>query len=83
MSATKEPVDWKKMRDLVLQRINAKWAGLSRDEWQKPMWHTQDPETMESITLSPNEIITEVTALSNIGKKYITGAIMLLNKLQP
>ena len=76
-------IEWKKMKELVLQRLHAKYDALSKEERQRTVLHMQDPETMESITLSPDDQITEVQSLSDIGKKIVVAQIQLISTLQP
>jgi hypothetical protein len=76
-------VNWPSMRDIVLQRLHGTYDSLSKEDMQKPILHMQDPETMDSITLSPQDILIEVNALSEIGKKIIVAQVRLLGLLQP
>ena len=75
--------DWSKMRDLVLQRFRAKYAVMSDYLRNLPTIHFQDPDTMQSILVSPSDAIREVTNLSDLGKKIIAAEISKLQNLQP
>ena len=75
--------DWQRMKDLVLQRLRAKYNAMSESLRNLPTIHFQDPDTMESILLSPNDAIREVSNLSEIGKKILVGEINKLQKMQP
>ena len=85
IATTGIPTDaqWKSMQTIVLLRLHAKWDNLSAKDKNKPFFHIQDPDTLESVTLSPNDIIAEVSALTDIGKAYISATILLINRLQP
>ncbi len=85
MSTQTEPTDaeWARMQKLVLQRLHAKYDGMSDRMRNLPTIHFQDPDTMESVLLSPREAISEVEALSDVGKHIIQGTIRLLQELQP
>lgn len=75
--------DWQRMKDLVLQRLRAKYNAMSESLRNLPTIHFQDPDTMESVLLSPNDAIREVSNLSEIGKKILVGEINKLQKMQP
>ena len=75
--------DWNRMKDLVLQRLRAKYNAMSESLRNLPTIHFQDPNTMESILLSPNDVIREVSALSELGKKVVSAEITKLQKMQP
>lgn len=76
-------VDWNKYRDLVLQRLRARYASFSETLRNMPTIVFQDPETMETLMLSPNDAIREVNNLSDLGKKYMTAEIRKLAQMQP
>ena len=84
MSET-EPTEaeWKKMQFLVKTRLHAKYDSMSDRMKNLPTIHFQDPQTLESVLLSPKDAINEVEALTDIGKHIIKGTIALLQELQP
>ena len=75
--------DWQKIRDLLLPRFQAKYAAMSDFQRQLPAFPLQDPDTMETILLTPNEVIREITHLSDIGKKILAAEAQKLRQLQP
>jgi len=78
-----EAVDWSKSRDIVLKRLHARYDGMSEALRAMPTIVFQDPETMETIMVSPNEALLEVNNLSDLGKKIIAATIQQLRRLQP
>ena len=75
--------EWQKMQKLVLIRLHAKYDPMSERMRNLPTIHFQDPDTMESVLLSPKDALAEVTAMTDIGKHIIQGTIRLLQELQP
>ena len=73
--------DWPKLRDAVLQRLRANWATKSEVLRTLPTFQMQDPDTLESIMLSPNEYIREVEHLTEIGKKIIVAESSKINRV--
>lgn len=76
-------VDWTQSRDIVLKRLHARYDGMSEALRAMPTIVFQDPETMETIMVSPNEAILEVNNLSELGKKIIAAVLQELSRLQP
>lgn len=76
-------VDWKRMQNIVMQRLRAKYNAMSESLRNLPTIPFQDPKTMEEQVLSPNDIIREVANLSELGKKIITATINSMAKMQP
>jgi len=73
--------DWPKLRDAVLKRLRVNWAAKSETMRTLPTYQMQDPDTMESIMLSPNEYIREVEHLTEIGKKIIVAESSKINRV--
>lgn len=76
-------VDWNRYRDIVLQRMRAKYERMSDYLRALPTFVFQDPATMQSQILSPNDAIREVTNLSELGKKIIVAEINKMSAMQP
>lgn len=70
-------------RQVVLQRMRAKWNIMSDYMRNLPTYVFQDPQTFETITLSPNQAIKEVETLSDLGKRIIVAEAIKLQMLQP
>jgi hypothetical protein len=71
------------MRKLVLQKLEARYAGMSDYVRNLRNIVFQDRETMEEFVVSPNELIREVHNLSDLGKKYIVAQINQMSQFQP
>lgn len=76
-------IDWQKARDLVLQRLHARYDQMSEAFQAMPTIVFQDPDTMETTLLSPKEAILEVNNLSSLGKKIIAAELSKLRAMQP
>ena len=83
MSTEPTNAEWQNMQKLTLQRLHAKYDTMSKRMLNLPTLHFQDPDTMESILVSPKDAIAEVEVLTDIGKHIIQGTIKLLQELQP
>jgi len=66
----------------VLARMRARYSGMSEFQRNLPNLPLQDPDTMETIYLSPNEQVREVEHMTNIGKKIIVAEINKISQLQ-
>lgn len=75
-------VDWNRYREIVLTRMRAKYSVMSEALRNLPTIVFQDQETMETIMLSPNDAIREVSNLSELGKKIISAEIVKLSEMQ-
>jgi hypothetical protein len=71
------------MQETALIRMHAKYDKMPRADKQKSLLHIQDPETMDSIILTPDDQIYEVTHLTEIGKKLIVASLQHISSLQP
>lgn len=75
--------DWNRLRDVVLQRLKAKYDSLPDYQRNLPLFHIgQDPKTMTEIVLTPNQAIREVEALSENGKKVIAAVYQQMQRMQ-
>ena len=75
-------MDWDKSRQIVLTYLNAKYAKFSDFLRQLPNQLFNDPETMETIQVSPSDALREVQNLSELGKKIIVATLRNLDRLQ-
>ena len=75
--------DLERYRQVVLQRMRAKWSMMSDYMRSLPTYVFQDPQTMQTITLSPNDAIREVENFSEIGKRIIVAEATKIQQLQP
>ena len=73
--------DWKRMQTVVLNFLRAKYDRLPESQRQLPYFVFNDPDTMELINLSPNDVIREVSALSELGRKIITAEINKISRV--
>lgn len=71
------------LRPIVLQRMRAKWNMMSDYMRNLPTYVFQDPQTFQTITLSPNDAIKEVETLTELGRKIIIAESMKLQSMQP
>lgn len=82
MNVSKElSVDWDRMRKTVLTLINAKYGRMADYQRNLPYLVYQDEETLETIQVSPNDAIIEVTNMSEIGKKIIVAEMAKINRV--
>uniref|UniRef100_A0A6M3J3P5 Uncharacterized protein n=1 Tax=viral metagenome TaxID=1070528 RepID=A0A6M3J3P5_9ZZZZ len=74
-------VNWQEMKKIALARMEAKYNQMSDSLRNLPTLIFQDPDTMQTIVLSPNEAIREARNLSELGKKVIAATINNMNRL--
>lgn len=72
-----------KSRDLVLAYLKSKYSEWSERMRNLPNFIFNDPETLDTIMLSPNDVLQEVAATSDLGKKIIKAELQKLSRLQP
>ena len=77
-----EQPDWNRMRSIVLDFLRAKYARMAESQRSLPYIMFQDPQTMQSIPISPNDAIREVEALTELGKKIISAEISKISRMQ-
>lgn len=79
---TTPEVDWAKERQVVLTYLHSKYDTMSEFMRNRPFLLFNDPATMETIQLSPADVINEVNNLSDIGKKIIVAELKKMGRLQ-
>jgi hypothetical protein len=73
-------IDWVANRDFVLARKRAAYAKMSDYQRNLPILPLVD-DNGDRVYLSPNDIISEVEHLTDLGKKIIVAELKLTGKL--
>jgi hypothetical protein len=79
---SEENIDWEKSRNIVLTYLQDKFSKRSKTMRDLQNFIFNDPESLEIVLLSPNEVVQEVSALSELGKKIIRAELAKLGRLQ-
>lgn len=83
MSEEISDAEYRRMQKLVLQRLHAKYDGMSEKQRNLPVIVVQDPVTLETVLLSPKDAIDEVEGLTDLGKHVILGIWKMMQQQQP
>lgn len=81
MSEDKTEIDWGKAQKIVLTYLNDKYDSLSHRLRETKNFVFNDPETFETVLISPNDAIIEVESLSSLGKKIIAAELSKLERM--
>ena len=78
---SEENVDYQKARDFILARKKAAYSQMSKLQRNLPAIPWQDPVTLETVPLSPNDILQEIERLTPIGKALIKAELRKIGQL--
>ena len=74
-------IDWEKAQQIVLVYLNDKYSTISQRLRSMKNFVFNDPETFETVLISPNDAILEVEAMSPLGKRIVAAEISKLQRM--